>query len=332
MADALGPGREPSHWIWGKGLPAYCDWRIPDEFPDPPTIVAVPPFMYAQYPAFDHTDLIDDPERFDAIEDGALVWVRGSWLPSFVAQVLPRLRAQIVLVTGDSDASFPSAAGAAGRALLDSPSILHWYTQNYDGTAPLERVSPLPIGLDFHTLSDRPQWGEPVTPQREQEAGLDAIVASLPPLDQRIPQLYVDFSWQAGNGSIQDDMRGSIIRLLADHPLVVHQHERLPRSEMWRRKGQYAFSLSPRGAGLDCHRTWEALVLGQVVLFPSSSLNPMFEGLRAFRLEYWEELTMPNLVRWLARAQQLPAPEAALTNAHWIERMRVAADRRATRP
>jgi hypothetical protein len=317
----------PSHWVWNRGLAAGCDLRIPDEFPDGRTYTPVPTLAGENVVFEPPTDIAIDPEPFDALEPGALVWVRAAWLPAFVQQVLPRLRTSIVLVTGDTDNSLPSAAGDAGRALIDSLHIVHWYTQNFDGTAPTERVSPIPIGLDLHTLHEAPDWGEQQTPVQQQEADLDAIVRSLPPLAERIPRIYVDFSWKHNSipprtGARLTETRREILQLLASNPLVVHQNEPLPRGEMWRRKGQYAFSLSPHGNGLDCHRTWEGLVLGQAVIVPSSSLDPMFEGLAAVTLSSWSEISLPHAVRWLAKATQIVDPGARLTNRYWLDRMR----------
>ena len=38
---------------------------------------------------------------------------------------------------------------------------------------------------------------------------------------------------------------------------------------------KHLFILSPRGNGLDCHRTWEALLLGCIVVTKTSTLDPI---------------------------------------------------------
>ena len=95
-----------------------------------------------------------------------------------------------------------------------------------------------------------------------------------------------------------------------------------PRSELWRQRGRYAFSASPHGLGLDCHRTWEGLVLGQIVLVPTSSIDPLFEGLRVVPLSTWDAITEQNLERWRAELAELPHPAPQLTSEHWVARMR----------
>jgi len=254
------------------------------------------------------------------------VWVRGNWLRSFVHQVLPSLRVPIVLVSSDTHASLPTALGDEGRTIIESPLVAHWYTQNYDGTAPIEHVSPIPIGIDLHTLAEHPKWGEAVSSIDEQAAELDATVRSLQPLEERIPRIYCDFSWAGGNvtpaAARLPETRTRIRDLLAGHPLVEHQREALPRSEMWRRKGQYAASLSPHGTGLDCHRTWESLALGQVVLVPSSPIDPLFDRTTAFPVARWNDLDLDHLIRWLAIARHVEDPTGPLTNEHWIAQMR----------
>jgi hypothetical protein len=309
-------------------LAARCDWRIPDEFPNGHDYVPVGDFAGGDV-GVGPLDLIEDAERFDGIGGGELVWVRGSWLGSFVERVLPRIRGAFVLVTGDSDSSLPSELPVIADALLASPFLLHWYTQNYDGAGPQGRMSPIPIGLDFHTRSERPEWGEAVATPPEQEAELDEIAGSLPPLAERIPAIYVDFGWSTDPalprpGARLIRSRSSIVTALRSHPLVVSQDMRLPQTEVWRRRGQYAFCLSPHGNGIDCHRTWEALVLGHVVLVPSSSLDPLFEEVRAFPFARWQDLTAEHLAAWLEAALLRAHPAPALTSEHWITRMRLA--------
>lgn len=319
--------------IWNKGLALGCDWRIPDEFPDGRSYLPVPTFA-GEHLAAGPIDLIDEVERFDGIGGGELVWVRGSWLASFVERVLPRVRGEFVLVTGDTPSSVPSHAPWVAAALLGSRYVVRWYTQNYDGTAGAGRISPIPVGLDLHTRSERVAWGEAVTAPAKQEAELEAIARELPPLGERIPAIYLDFGWSTDPtpsppGASLKQSRSWIAKTLRGHRLVVRQDAPLPRAEMWRRRGQYAFVLSPHGTGLDCHRTWEALALGHIVLVPSSSLDPLFEDVRAFPLADWNELTADNLIGWMDAACLLGHPAPALTSDHWIQRMRSVGQRAA---
>jgi hypothetical protein len=95
---------------------------------------------------------------------------------------------------------------------------------------------------------------------------------------------------------------------------------------MWRRRGSYAFVISPHGNGLDCHRTWEALALGHIVLVPESPLQPLYSKLPVVALRSWGEINAQNLKRWHAAhcgGREMPEP---LHSAYWISRMRAAAD------
>ena len=54
----------------------------------------------------------------------------------------------------------------------------------------------------------------------------------------------------------------------------------------------YNFVLSPRGNGLDCHRTWELFLAGVIVITKTSSLDEMFtqNNLPVVLLKDWSEL------------------------------------------
>jgi len=313
-----------------------CDRRIPDEFAAghyTPVAALAGALASSRLP----DDLISDPRIYQDIRDGELVWVRLAWLKSFIKTVLPRVRGRFVLVTGDSDTCVPSELAEDARAILDSPNVVHWFTQNYDGSPAPEKISPVPIGLDFHMLSQRPIWGEKIATPEEQERTLRAIAQELPPLHKRVPRVYIDFAWQRSwglrsyrrfhplQGAALRESRRKIVKTLQNRDGVFCQTVSLPRNEMWRRRGEYAFVLSPHGTGLDCHRTWEALALGHIVLTPSSSLNQLYEGLPVIPLTSWDEITPENLRRWLAAAAQGERFHPQLTSNYWIEKMRATA-------
>ena len=49
------------------------------------------------------------------------------------------------------------------------------------------------------------------------------------------------------------------------------------------------FCISPRGNGLDCHRTWEALYLGTIPVVTRSALTDHFSDIPMVVLDDWSE-------------------------------------------
>jgi hypothetical protein len=281
-------------------------------------------------------NLISRLADFVNVREGELVWVRLSWLRSFVKQVLPLVKGEFILVTGDSDSCVPSEVMPEARAILASRNVLHWFTQNYDGSMVGERISAFPIGIDFHMLSERPIWGEDVSTPAQQEQVLRSIRANLPALKDRIAKVYVDFAWQQGlglrhyrrfhplKGTKFHENRRKVARKMRKNESAFCQTGPLPRNQMWQTRGQYAFVLSPHGMGLDCHRTWEALALGHIVLVCSSAIDPLFVDLPVICLKSWDDITAENLTKWQSRyATETPTDEK-LTTRYWVERMRSA--------
>jgi hypothetical protein len=279
-------------------------------------------------------NLISDPWSFGDIQDGELVWVRLSWLKSFVKQVLPYVRDRFILVTGDSDSCVPSEVMSEALAILDSGKVVHWYTQNYDGSLAQGKISPIPIGVDFHMLSERSMWGESQCSPRQQQCALNSIRQELLPIESRIPKIYVDFAWQQSfglrhyrryhplTGTHFHESRRQISYRMQKNKLAFCQAGLLPRSQMWRERGRYAFVLSPHGMGLDCHRTWEALALGHIVLVPASSLETLFSGLPVIAIKSWAELTSENLEKWLSTYSGNLYANESLYSSYWVSRMK----------
>jgi hypothetical protein len=327
--------------VWNKGIASLCGRRFPDEFPDGVNYVPISTLAGALSSGRFPEDLIQYPEQHSEIEEGELIWVRVSWLKSFVRQVLPLLRNKFLLVTGDSDSCIPSDVQEEARAIVSSNKLIHWFAQNYDGSGYQRQISPIPIGVDFHLQSEKPAWGEAITSPAEQEAVLLSLSQEAMPLADRIPKIYVDFAWQRSGiiksflskasyrsrklrGSHCDLNRLQIVKSL-NQELLFRQAGPLPRSEMWQLRSKYAFVLSPHGIGLDCHRTWEALALGHIVLVCSSSLNDLYSGLPVIPITNWSDITPGMLQEWLDRyccnsEAKLQYPK--LKSRYWIDVMR----------
>lgn len=315
--------------VWNKGIAAMCDWRIPDEFPphgdyssvaEPEGHIA-PPHLLG--------NLISNAFVYRDIRDGDLVWVKLSWLKSFIQQVLPSIKARFVLVTGDSDTSVPSGAMLETQMVLRHSSVMHWYAQNCDSPGFGGRLSPLPIGIDFHTLSERCLWGENISSSQQQELVLLSIKKNLRPVQQRIQKVYIDFAWQPPDFR-PFAKRREIVEKLRTNRCAYLQERPLRRSRMWRERGEHSFVLSPHGVGLDCHRTWEALALGHILLVPQSPLDCLYVGLPVIPLQDWGQIAPENLEKWLAMFSGCKIDEDKLRSKYWIAEMRSTANQRVT--
>tara|TARA_B100000989_G_scaffold253810_1_gene202307 strand:- start:696 stop:2324 length:1629 start_codon:yes stop_codon:yes gene_type:complete len=52
----------------------------------------------------------------------------------------------------------------------------------------------------------------------------------------------------------------------------------------------FKFVLSPRGAGIDCHRTWEVLAIGRIPIVLSSSIDKLYKDLPVVIIKDWSEI------------------------------------------
>ncbi|HEX2669429.1 MAG TPA: hypothetical protein VHM25_01090, partial [Polyangiaceae bacterium] len=223
---------EPTKYVWSRGLGLLCDHNGG---------VAFVKGQRGGRPA-----LRFDPALFESVKDGDLVWMRLIALPQFLAEAVPRIRARFALVTGDEDWAIPSGFSGS-QQLLSDPRVLCWFSQNYDGTDPNPKLHPLPIGLDFHTISNTRKWGHwPATPAA-QEAELEALRVAAPANADRQLRVHADFHFNKHKQQTWGDDRVAVQRALSNNPDVQFQTHKVSRTELWREKTRYAFVVSPHG-------------------------------------------------------------------------------------
>ena len=313
----------PTSFVWSRGLALLCEHNGGSAF------------VREQLGGAESPGVRFDPSAYDNVRDGDLVWVRLTALPQFVEEALPGIRARFALVTGDEDWSIPSDFRRA-REILDDDRVVCWFTQNFDGSMARTKILPLPIGIDFHTISHRRKWGHPLATPQEQESELEAIRQTMSANAARPQRVHADFHFNQHAGAMLGETRAHVEAVLRRNPNVDFLPRRLARLELWREKTRYAFVVSPRGGGLDCHRTWESLALDNIVIVKSSPLDALYQGLPVVIVDEWAQITRPNLQRWHAKyagAFATSEVRQRLTNHYWTARIRkVLAERLGHRP
>jgi len=282
---------DPLPCLWSKGLSRQCDFRGPEEYWQAPTESVQGERLFREHYADAH----------------GLVWVRLSTqsrdgvtadLDHFVAAALPTISKPFVLVTSDGDVSVPSELRPKTvAALLSCPWLVAWYTQNHDGGGG-PRLAPLPIGLDLHTP-------RPFTSPRRLLADLVRIRDTRRPLAELPLRVFCDIGL-----SLASARRVEAVRALRHCAHVEMIRRRVGQGAIWRRYANYPFVLSLEGNALDCHRTWEAIYLGAIVITLTSPLDPLFAGLPVVIIHDWAEiLDENNLRRWLQQYAPLTERE-----------------------
>ncbi|MBS0628202.1 MAG: hypothetical protein JSS09_08335, partial [Verrucomicrobia bacterium] len=86
---------------------------------------------------------------------------------------------------------------------------------------------------------------------------------------------------------------------------------------------EHKFVLSPRGHGLDCHRTWETLLMGSFPIVATSTLDPLYKDLPVVIINDWQEVT-PEFLE--IKYQELTSSDktynfAKLYMPYWLDKM-----------
>ena len=270
-------------------------------------------------------NMISDNKMFD----GMSIYVCTDALPHFIENVLPNISKKFTLVTGDSDATVPEGTidlwhnprpleTAKCLELANNDNLIKWFSQNC--ILNHEKIEQLPIGLDYHTISNDPNkpWraeNEGTSPQ-EQEEILNSVKNDAKPFYDRICKIYVNFTVD-----IKNDKSERTVAINSISQELIHLDiEFKPRTNIWKNAREYAFVLSPSGGGLDCHRTWEALCLGCIPIVKSMGTNKMYEGLPVLVVNEWRDVTQELLNDVISNFKETVFNYDKLTLKYWINK------------
>jgi hypothetical protein len=248
-------------------------------------------------------------------------------------------------VTGDSD----YGPVGAFRYLLDDARIAHWFAQNCDVAFRHPKLTRIPIGIDnprYTKLEKRIGFfiemmlgKSPLDPSvSRNDVGDQALlqkIAAAARGDARTRPLRALCTFHMNQKLVPNfeavPERKEAYEILKDNPCCHFVPSRLLQSECWRIHADFAFEVSPRGKGLDCFRTWEALLLGTIPIVKTSTLDPLYvdEDFPVAVVESYREITPDNLTRWRDSLAEKLAPRMIrrLTNDYWLDRIRAAAQR-----
>lgn len=308
---------ESTKLVWNLGIATICDkgnFKAPIEY-------------FASEPVFDFY-------CYEQIQSGDIVWVQPHLIHEFTSKILPHLSVPFILVINDGDASFPSDCLQQTELsnLLNNEYLIQIFAQNCDYNGSSNKISPIPIGIDFHTVSYKSEhggWGMKGSPKQQEDYLMHQFQTALP-TSQRKCRAFIDFQHSdTMHGSFKRHLqfgedRSSIFQYLI-HSNVVDYGPWLSRGQLWSTKKEYAFSISPHGNGLDTHRTWEDLALGCIVIVKTSSLDPLYEGLPVVIIKDWDEINEENFRLWLTQYGDVssnPSYRQKLSSSYWMNRIK----------
>lgn len=251
---------------------------------------------------------------------GGSIYVCTDALRNFAVNFLPHIQQPFVLVTGDSDAAISPAliADPAIAAILGNQYLLAWHAQNL--SAQHAKLHHLPIGMDYHTMWEKPGlWGLTAVSPMAQEHSLQTIFAESPELTQRYLNGYCNWHFAIGRGDRQECFDKS------DKSVCYYEANMVPRNSTWLRQAECMFVVSPEGAGMDCHRTWEAILLGCIPIVKKNPLLPLFAELPVMLVDDWSEVCRDAMLAFISNLGERHFQFSTLFREYWVRKITIGA-------
>jgi hypothetical protein len=197
---------------------------------------------------------------------------------------LDLIKYPVILITTDGDRPSPSSYdfNKTVNPLLKSDMIIKWYTQNYDKSIIHDKLTYMPIGFDLHTSA----WLIKNSISEKINYMINARISSI--TEKRISNLiFCD-----AHNSISHPERKIMHNILINNKKITFCKNILPFYDITRVYNKYNFVISPRGNGVDCHRTWELFLAGVIVITRTSSIDNIYinNNLPVVILQNWDEL------------------------------------------
>ena len=288
----VSPEKKKLNFLWSKGLQEKNDYML------------------------DKTENISDNETIIKQIKEDIVWIRlGSKNKEETCDLdlfsknLEILEKEIILVTSDGDKSVPGDLKKETYSkIINHPKIKKWYTQNYDKSEVNEKLKHYPIGFDLHT--SRSFFGLPIPflPKKSIVDKINYLLELRKNNKNKLKKIFSDVHLSC-NQKFNNE-RKRVKEILNDSPYFYPLKIRTNQEDIWKKYSSYKFVISTHGNGLDCHRTWEIIFLGGIVITKTSSLDEIFQNLPVVIVKDWDEcLKKENLDLWDKKYTPLTSEE-----------------------
>lgn len=226
----------------------------------------------------------------DNVQQGDIIYVHGNYLSIFFERYHPAIKHQYILLTNDSDNDAPGVFAH----VLDDPMIIAWFGINPSLRHP--KFIPIPVGIPSSMLKNgkiehfnnvtRKQW------KKKNLLGMNFNISFYPKERKPLQDYFA---------------RKKFCTLIYD---TDHQTYLIKMAET-------RFILSPRGNGLDCFRTWEALYCNTIPIVTTSHMDPLFEELPVLIIDNWKSITPQLLLEQHALMKKKSYNYEKLTFSYW---------------
>ncbi len=231
------------------------------------------------------------------VKEGDLIFLRARYIATFFSEMVPRITVPFVIV---AHGEFKDGFREEYVPYLNEPKLIAWF-----GTHPLEKshhkFHTIPLGIWAH---------KPIYNAKDE---LNDSFAEYR-VGKKDKLVYANFAeWT-------HEERSLVKSLFTDKEYVTW-NSHVPFKEYIAEMAQHKFTLSPRGLGPDCYRTWEALLVGTIPIVKTSFFDEIYEGLPVLIVDNWEEVTEEYLEEHYEKMLSIEFDMKRLSIEYWYEKI-----------
>lgn len=215
----------------------------------------------------------------DTFQCGHIVYALTHYVDHFLAHHHQNIPAPYILLTHNSD--YPSGRNELLHYLKD-PKLIAWYGANLINKHPKLRPIPLGVANEY--------WNH------GNVTILKAVSRRLKPFHQRKTLLYVDSFSETNSDRIE--IRQYFLNHFDNDSAVHISRSRKQWKDHMQQLGEAKYVASPPGYGIDCYRTWEALIMGAVPIVERSEFQSLYDNMPVMVVNKWTEVTRENLTKF----------------------------------
>lgn len=203
------------------------------------------------------------------VKPGDTIFIR--MFPQFFKEMHPKIKHPYIVVSAGEclDQMMDEY-----KEYLDEDKVIAWFGVHPNKMAMRHpKFRPLPLGV----IQDPYHY--------DRRGRLNKYFKELRTTTEKEYLVYMNFACQDTKPE-----RQRLRKRFLHEPYCKHA-EKIEFKEYLKQMAQSCFTLSPKGLGPDCYRTWEAMLVGSIPVVKRSCLDPMYEGLPVLIVDSWDQVT-----------------------------------------